>query len=54
MGFGSRYCGGSPLFPVLSFVTVGQWVIGRPRNRSGGSLLELPLYRFLGFLVRRF
>ena len=39
------------MFPVLSFVTVGHWVIGRPRNRSGGGLLELPLYRFLGFLV---
>ena len=33
VGFGSRYCGGSPLFPVLSFVTVGHWVIGRPEKR---------------------
>ena len=39
------------MFPVLSFVTVGRWVIGRPRNGSGGGLLELPLYRFLGLLV---
>ena len=39
------------MFPVLSFVTVGRWVIGRPRNESGGGLLELLLYRFLGFLV---
>ena len=51
MGFGSRCCGGSPLFPVLSFVTVGHWVIGRPRNGSGGGQLKLSLYRFLGFLV---
>ena len=51
VGFGSRCCGGSLLFPVLSFVTVGRWVIGRPKNGSGGGLLELPLYRFLGFLV---
>ena len=39
------------MFPVLSFVTVGHWVIGRPRNGSGGGLLELLLCRFLGFLV---
>ena len=39
------------MFPVLSFVTVGHWVIGRPRNGSGGGLLELLLYRFLGVLV---
>ena len=39
------------MFPVLSFVTVGRWVIGRPRNGSGGGLLELPLYHLLGFLV---
>ena len=39
------------MFPVLSFVTVGRWVIGRPRNGSGGGLLELPLYYLLGFLV---
>ena len=39
------------MFPVLSFVTVGHWVIGRPRNGSRGGLLELPLYRFLGFLI---
>ena len=51
VGFGSRCCGGSPLFPVLSFVTVGYWVIGRPRNRSRGGQLELLLCRFLGFLV---
>ena len=51
VGFGSRCCGGSPLFPVLAFVTVGHWVIGRPRNGSRRGLLELPLYRFLGFLV---
>ena len=51
VGFGSRCCDGSPLFPVLSLVTVGHWMIGRPRNGSGGGLLELPLYRFLGFLV---
>ena len=51
MGFGLRCCGGSPLFPVVSFVTVGHWVIGRPRNGSGEGLLELPLFRFLGFLV---
>ena len=42
--------GGSPLFPILSFVTVGHWVIGRPRNGSRGGLLQLLLYRFLGFL----
>ena len=47
----SRCCGGSPLFPVLSCVTVGHWVIGRPRNRSRGGLPELLVYRFLGFLV---
>ena len=51
MGFGSRCCGGSPLFPVLSFVIVGHWVIGRPRNGSRGGLLGLPLDRLLGFLV---
>ena len=39
------------MFPILSFITVGHWVIGRPRNGSGGGLLELPLYHFLGFLV---
>ena len=39
------------MFPVISFVTVGRWVIGRPRNGSKGDLLELPLYRLLGFLV---
>ena len=49
--YSSRCCGGSPLFSVLSFVTVGHWVIGRPRNGSGGGLLELLRYRFLGFLV---
>ena len=32
--YSSRCCGGSPLCPVLSFVTVGHWVIGRPRNKS--------------------
>ena len=47
----SRCCGGSSLFPGLSFVTVGCWVIGRPRNGSGGGLPELLLYHFLGFLV---
>ena len=51
VGFGSQCCGGSPLFPVLSFVTVGCWVIGRPRNGSRGGLLELPLYRLLEFLI---
>ena len=51
VGFGSRCCGGSPLFPVLSFVTVGHWVIGRPRNGSRGGLFELLLCRFLGLLV---
>ena len=49
--YSSRCCGGSPLFPVLSFVTVGHWVIERPRNGSGGGLLELLLSRFQGFLV---
>ena len=48
---GSRCCEGSPLFPVLSPVTVSHWVIGRPRNGSGGGLLELPLYLLLGFRV---
>ena len=49
---GVREClGGSSLFPVLSFVIVGHWVIGGPRNGFGGGLLELLLYRFLGFLV---
>ena len=47
----SRCCGGFPLFPVLSFVTVGRWAIGRPRNGSGGGLLELLLCRLLGLLV---
>ena len=51
VGFGLRCCGGSPLFPVFSFVTVGHWVIGRPRKGSRGGLLELPLCRFLGFPV---
>ena len=51
VGFGSRCCGGSPLFPVLSFVTVGHWIIGRPRNGSVGCLLELPLCHLLEFLV---
>ena len=36
---------------VLSFVTVGHWVIGRPLNGSCWSLLELVLWCFLGFLV---
>ena len=36
---------------MLSFVTVGRWVIGRPRNGSGGGLLELPLCPLLGCLV---
>ena len=49
--YSPRCSGGSPLFPVLSFVTVGHWVIGRPRNGSGGGLLELLLWRFLGFPV---
>ena len=48
---GSQCCGGSPLFPVLSYVMVGHWVIGRPRNESGGSLLEVPLCYSLGFRV---
>ena len=39
------------MFPVLSFVAVGRSVIGGPRNGSRGGLLELLLYRFLGFLV---
>ena len=39
------------MFPVLSFVTVGRWLIGRPRNGSGGGLLELLLYRLLRFLI---
>ena len=51
VGFGSQRCGGSPLFSVVSFVTVGHWVIGRPRNGSIGGLLELPLYLLLEFLV---
>ena len=51
LGFGSQCCGGSPLFPVLSFVTVGHWGIGRPRNESRVGQLELLLCRFLGFLV---
>ena len=51
MGFSTRCCRGSPLFPVLSVVTVGCWVIGSPQNGSGGGLLELLLYCFLGFLV---
>ena len=38
-------------FPVLSFVTVGRWVIGKLRNGPGRGLLELLLCRFLGFLV---
>ena len=48
VGFRSRFCDGSPLFSVLSFVTVGHWFIGRPRNGSVGGLLELPMYCFLG------
>ena len=51
MGFGSECCGGSPLFLVFSFVAVGHWVIERPRNGSGGGLLELPVYHLLWFLV---
>ena len=43
-------CGGCLSF-VLSFVTVGRWVIGRPLNGSRWSLLELFLWGFLGFLV---
>ena len=39
------------MFPILSFVPVGRWVIGRPRNGSVGGLLELLLFRFLGFPV---
>ena len=50
---GSQYCGGSPLFPVLSFATVRHWVIGRPRNAAGGGLLRLPLCRSGGFLFWR-
>ena len=49
--YSSRCWGGSPLFSVLSFVAVGHWVIGRPRNGSRGGLLELLLYHLLGFLV---
>ena len=41
MGFGSRCYGGSLVFPILSFVTVGRWLIGGPHNRSRGSLPEL-------------
>ena len=48
---GSRCCGGSPLFPFLSFVTVGRWIMGRPQNGSGGSQLELLLHQCLGFPV---
>ena len=40
VGFGSRCCGGSPLFPVLSLVTVGHWVIESPRNGSGEVCLS--------------
>ena len=36
-------CGGSSLLFVLSFVTVGRWVIGRPLNGSCCSLRELVL-----------
>ena len=36
---------------VISFVTVGRWVIGRPLNGSRWSLLKLFLWYFLGFLV---
>ena len=49
--YSSRCWGGSPLFPVLSLVAVGHWVIGRPRNGSRGGLLELLQCRFLEFLV---
>ena len=51
VGFGSRCYEASPWFPVLSFVTVGYWVIGRPSNGSIGGLLKLPLYCLLGFLA---
>ena len=51
VGCGSRCCGGSSLFPILSLVTVGHWVIGRPRNGSRGGQLELLLCRSLEFLV---
>ena len=36
---------------VLSFVTVGHWVIRRPHNGSGRGLLELLLCRSLEFVV---
>ena len=36
---------------VVSFVTVGLWVIERPLNGSCWSLLELFLLGFSGFLV---
>ena len=37
--------------PVLSFVTVGRCLIGRPRNALGGGLLELLLCRSLNHPV---
>ena len=48
---GLRYCEGFPFFPVLCFLTTSQWVIGRPKIRSGGDLLERLMYRFLRILV---
>ena len=39
------------MFPVLSFVSVGCWTIGRPQSGCGGGLLELLLYFLSGFLV---
>ena len=38
-------------FPVLSFVIVGRWVIGRLRNGPVGGLLEPLLCLFVGFIV---
>ena len=38
-------------FPVLSFVTVGHWVIRRPQNGSEEGLLKLLLYRSPEFVT---
>ena len=51
VGSGSQCCGGSPLIPGFSFITLGHWVVRMPRNGSSGSLLELLLYRSLRSLV---
>ena len=49
---GVREClGGPSLFPVLPFVTVGRWVIGRPRNGSEEVCLSCLCIACWGFLV---